>query len=131
LSQGLRERYRHALPRTPAVLRRLRKVRDAYAGMFTTHDLLLSPVLAHVTPKLGYLSPNVPFDELLHRLMAYVAFTPLNNAAGGPAIALPTGASAGGLPIGVHLSAAHGDERTLLEVAFALEADTPWRRIQD
>ena len=34
------------------------------------------------------------------------------------------------LPIGVHLSAAHGQERLLLELAFALEADRPWRRIQ-
>ncbi len=29
------------------------------------------------------------------------------------------------------LSAAHGQERVLLELAFALEADRPWRRIQD
>jgi amidase len=29
------------------------------------------------------------------------------------------------------LSAAHGDDRTLLEVAFALEAERPFPRIQD
>ncbi|MDT7563519.1 MAG: amidase, partial [Pseudonocardiales bacterium] len=46
-------------------------------------------------------------------------------------ISLPTGATAGGLPIGVQLSAAYGDERTLLELAFALEQARPWRRIQD
>ncbi|MCX6466057.1 MAG: amidase [Pseudonocardiales bacterium] len=131
LSHGLRERYRRAMPRTPVIVRRLRRVQDAYAGVFTAHDLVLSPVLAHPAPPLGHLAPTVPYDELLRRLLAYVAFTPLNNVAGAPGIALPAGATAGGLPIGVHLSAAVGDERSLLEVAFALEAERPFRRIQD
>ena len=130
-THGLIARYKRALPRTPAILRRLTRVRHDYAALFTRHDVLLSPVLAHVTPELGWLSPTVPFDLLLQRLLDYVAFTPLNNVAGAPAISLPAGTSAGGLPIGVHLSVAHGDERTLLELAYALEADQPWPRIQD
>jgi len=88
-------------------------------------------VLAHVTPKLGHLSPTVPFDELLDRLLAYVGFTPLHNAAGTPAISLPMGMSAEGLPVGIQLSAAYGDERTLLETAFELEQLQAWPRIQD
>lgn len=131
LSRGLLERYRRGLLRTPAILRRLRRVRRDYARLFVGHDLVLSPVLAHVTPPLGHLRPTVPFDELLDRLLKYVAFTPLNNVSGGPAIALPTGAAANGLPIGVHVSAAHGKEQTLLELAYELEQATPWRRIQD
>jgi amidase len=78
---------------------------------------VLSPVLAHVTPELGYLSPEVPFPELFQRMTRYVSFTPINNANGSPAISLPMGAATNGLPIGVELSAAHGDERTLLEIA--------------
>ncbi len=92
---------------------------------------MLTPVLAHTVPQLGHLSPEVPFDTLFERLLRYVAFTPLNNAAGTPAISLPMGACANGLPIGVQLQAAHGAERTLLELAFALEAAQPFRRIQD
>jgi amidase len=60
-----------------------------------------------------------------------VGFTPLNNAAGGPAISLPLGRTSQGLPIGAHLSADLGDERTLLELAFELEEARPWARIQD
>ena len=60
-----------------------------------------------------------------------MAFTPLNNIAGTPAISLPMAVAAEGTPIGVQLSAAYGDERTLLETAFALEADSPFPRIQD
>ncbi|GAA1264592.1 amidase [Kitasatospora nipponensis] len=131
LTQGLRRTYLRGMLGTPGMLRRLARVKDSYAGLFQAHDVILSPVLAHVAPPIGHLNPNVPFEELKDRLERYVAFTPVNNIAGGPGIALPTGAAANDLPIGVHLSAAHGDERTLLELAFALEADQPWRRIQD
>jgi amidase len=71
----------------------------------------------------------VPFDVLFPRLVDYVAFTPLNNATGTPAIAVPMGATEAGLPIGVHLMACHGDERTLLEVAYELEEARPFRRL--
>jgi amidase len=130
-TRGLIDHYKRVAPRTPAFLRRLGRARQDYAALFTEHDVLLSPVLAHATPELGWLQPTVPFEQLLRRLIDYVAFTPLNNVAGAPAMSLPVGASANGLPIGVHLSVAHGDERTLLELAYALEADRPWRRIQD
>ncbi|MDQ2699373.1 MAG: amidase family protein, partial [Actinomycetota bacterium] len=90
-----------------------------------------SPVLAHTTPPLGHLSPTLPFDELFDRLREYVAFTPLNNAAGAPAVSLPLGRTSVGLPVGAHLAADVGDERTLLELAFELEETRPWPRIQD
>ncbi|MEV7929105.1 amidase [Kitasatospora sp. NPDC088264] len=131
LTTGLRRLYQREFLHTPAVLRRLRGAEAAYAGLFRTHDVILSPVLAHAAPPIGHLSPNVAFDELIERLQRYVAFTPVNNVTGGPGIALPTGAAPSGLPIGVHISAAHGQERLLLELAFELEADRPWRRIQD
>ena len=98
--------------------------------MFLHHELVLSPVLAHVAPEIGYLSPTVPFDELLQRLQCYVAFTPLNNIAGAPAISLPMAIAEQGVPIGVQLSAAHADERTLIETAFLLEQEQSFPRIQ-
>jgi amidase len=129
LTQGLRGHFRRHRRQFPGALRRLRGTPRAYARLFARHELVLSPVLAHVTPRIGYLSPTVPFDVLIERLRSYVAYTPLNNIAGSPALSLPLGRTGTGLPIGVHLAAAHGDERTLLEVAFALEADQPWPRI--
>ena len=131
LSLGLAKEYRKHFYKTPAVLYRLKRTRHQYAEQFRQYDLVLSPVLAHTTPELGYISPNVPFDTLMDRLERYVSFTPLNNAAGSPAISLPMGASKNDLPIGVQFSAAHGAERTLLEIAFELEQAQPWRRIQD
>lgn len=131
LSQGLAALYRKNMLKTPFVLYRLKKLWNEYARAFDNCDVILSPVLAHTTPTLGHLSPEQDFDELFERLTRYVSFTPLNNAAGGPAISLPLGASTQGLPIAIHLSANHGDERTLLELAFELEAAQPFRRIQD
>jgi amidase len=132
LTSGLWRRYRRGgWTRTPGMFWRLRQAARTYAASFDHHELLLSPVVAHVTPPLGHLSPNVPFDELMRRLRDHVAFTPLQNVTGTPAISLPMGISDNGLPIGVQLAAAYGDERTLLEVAFALEEQAPWPRIQD
>lgn len=131
MTKGLARLYRKNMLKTPLILYRLKKIHQEYAALFSRYDVILSPVLAHTTPKLGYLAPDTPFDVLFDRLMRYVSFTPLNNVSGGPGISLPVGQSSQGLPIGAHFSANHGDERTLLEVAYALEQAYPWRRIQD
>ncbi|MEC3953348.1 amidase [Nocardia sp. CDC153] len=130
-TQGLADRFRGSMLRSPAVLYRLARTRHAYAAAFRDVELVLSPVLASPTPRLGYLSPDQPFDEVFDRLLAYVTYTPLANVTGAPALSFPLGVSAQGLPIGMLFSAAHGDERTLLELAYTLEAARPPRRIQD
>ncbi|MBT2467757.1 amidase [Streptomyces sp. ISL-66] len=132
LSQGLRDEYLRNWRRTPGVLRRLKRTREAYAASFRGLDLLLSPVLAHTTPPIGHLSPAVPYAQLIERILAYVAFTPVDNVVGTPSVSVPAPhATTDGLPIGVMFSARPGGERKLLEIAFELEADRPFRRIQD
>ncbi|MDT9687018.1 amidase [Streptomyces sp. P9(2023)] len=131
LSRGLRDAYLQNWRRTPGVLRRLKRTREAYAAAFRGLDLILSPVLAHTTPPIGHLGPTVPYPTLIERILAYVAFTPIDNVVGTPSISVPTpGATEDGLPVGVMLSGRPGSERTLLEAAFALEAERPFRRIQ-
>lgn len=117
--------------RTPGAIAALRRSAGEYARIFDQHDLVLSPVVGHRTPQLGWLDPSVDFDEAFERLRAYASFTPLANAAGSPAISLPLGRTSNDLPLGLHVWAAHGDERTLLELAFELEAAAPFARIQD
>ena len=123
--------YKRNFYKTPLFLYRLKKIQHEYQQMFSQFDVLLSPVLAHTTPKLGYISPQLPFDELFARIQNYVTFTPIQNIAGAPAISLPLGQTAEhGLPIGMQLSANLGDERTLLELAYQLEEAQPWAKIQ-
>jgi amidase len=131
LTKGLAGYYRKRFYKTPTTFMRLKRLESGYARLFDNFDVMLSPVLAHTTPELGYLSPAQSFESLLARLTQYVAFTPLNNIVGSPAMTLPMGATRQGLPIGVHFSAAYGAERTLLELACEIEQAFSWRRIQD
>lgn len=123
-------RYFTSQPR--AVLQsilRLRRFPAKYARALAGYDVLVSPSVAAAPPKLGFLATDLAFDTMFDRLKTYVPFTPLLNAAGAPAISLPLGRSEEGLPLGVQFAAAHGDERTLLELAFELEAAHPWPRV--
>lgn len=131
LTLGLSRYYRKKMLKTPLTLYRLKRSWQSYARVFRDYDVVLSPVLAHAPPELGYLSPTVDFETLIDRLIKYASFTPANNASGSPAISLPLGAADNGLPVGVQLAAVQGDEKTLLELAFEIEQARPWRRIQD
>ncbi|MBJ8348952.1 amidase [Antrihabitans sp. YC2-6] len=130
VTRGLAKMWTRNSFRTVATLRRLRAATQIYDDTFSNLDVVLSPTLSHPAPEIGYLSPEVPFDELFVRLQRYVAFTPLNNVGGGPAITLPSGMTAGNLPGSIHLSAARGDERTLLEMAYEFEEARPFPRIR-
>lgn len=130
-TRGLSQAFARSFWRTPAAIVALRRSASDYHAVFTSLDVVLSPTLGHTTPRVGWLDPGVEFDEAFERLRTYVAYTPLNNGSGGPAISLPLGRTSTDLPLGLHFSADHGDERTLLELAFELEAASPFARIQD
>jgi amidase len=130
LTRGLARRFVRNAWRTPGALRTLKHSERLYRDAFADVDVIVSPTLGYVTPRLGHLDPSVDFDVLFERLVQYAAFTPLNNASGGPAISLPLAQTSDGRPVGVHFSALHGDEQTLLELAYELEADRPFARIQ-
>lgn len=115
----------------PAIVKRLIKFTKTYNDIFKNFDILLSPALSHPTPEIGYLGPKVPFAEAFERVRQYVAFTPLQNVSGAPAISLPLGFSSNGLPLGVQFGAAFGHEKELLELAFELEEAKPWPRIDE
>jgi len=129
LTRGLTQLFAGRGKELPGAVRRLRASKQLYAEAFRARDLVLSPTLSHTTPRIGHLSPTKPFPELFDLLRDYTGFTPLNNASGGPGISLPLGATSTGLPLGIHFSAAHGDERTLLEIAYELEEAQPFRSL--
>lgn len=65
-------------------------------------------------------------DQLAMESLARTPFTQLANLTGTPAISLPLGWSAGGLPVGVQFGAPHGQEGRLLQLAAQLEEASPW-----
>ena len=117
LAQNAKKRWwRH-----PPALYRLHHYAETYAQIFQRCDVVLCPTTAGPAPKLGYLSPGQSYEQQLARLTALLPFTPVQNTAGGPAISLPVARTQEGLPIGIQLAAPNGQERRLLELAFALE----------
>jgi aspartyl-tRNA(Asn)/glutamyl-tRNA(Gln) amidotransferase subunit A len=50
------------------------------------------------------------------------------NLAGLPALSLPCGFDAGGLPIGMQIIGKHFDESTILRIAYAYEQSTEWHK---
>jgi amidase len=73
----------------------------------------------------GHARPRAQPEELIERTERLVGYTPIHNAAGCPAMSVPLG-WVEGLPVGIHFAAAPGADRTLLELAFELEAARPW-----
>ena len=124
---GLAKRATKRLYRAPLYLARLAAVGPVAQRNFPAVDVILTPTLAHTTPRIGYLSGDLDFETHFARLPDYVGFTPLHNASGQPSISLPLGHTDDGRPIGVMLSARRGQERLLLELAFELEAAAPLR----
>jgi len=97
-----------------------------YTAQFERYDVLLTPVLASVPVAIGTIDPTRGYDEAAALLARYVAYTPVENASGAPGIALPMGIAPGGLPVGMQFTCAPGGERTLLELAYALEREVDW-----
>jgi amidase len=126
------ERFAAAnLRRRPAAIARLATLRRRMLPRVGDYDVLLTPTLAEVPPLVGHLSPTADYDQIVERLVDWVAFTPLQNVTGDPAISLPLGHSACGLPVGMMFSARMGREATLLELAYELEEAVPFRLITD
>jgi amidase len=128
-SLGMVELARKAGPQALAeALHRLNEDSLAYDTWFPSHqfDVVLSPVLSSPAPKLGEVGPLVDFDTLSARLIEYVGYTPIHNIAGAPAMSVPLSWTDAGLPVGSMFSARRGNERTLFELAYQLEAAQPW-----
>ncbi len=102
-----------------AIQKRLVAAAMAYDEWIKGFDIVISPV---APSPLGYLRGDVPFDTLRERLLHEVGYTLIHNVSGAPAMSLPMGWTTGGLPVGIQFSAANGAEKTLLEIAFEMEA---------
>jgi len=126
LTKGLSRMLTRQADRLPGSLLRLRRLASNPDLAFGPYDLLLSPVTGYPAPPIGHLGPDVEFRTHLVRLLQFASMTPVQNVSGAPAMSMPLGRSAQGMPIGVHLAAPFGHERRLLEVALELEEAAPW-----
>lgn len=98
------------------------------AGFFEEYDIILSPTLADPPLPLGTLDMMGDDVEVyIERMWGHLAFTPLYNLSGCPAASLPMHTTPDGLPVGVQIGAAFGNEALLFRLSSQLEEAHPWR----
>jgi aspartyl-tRNA(Asn)/glutamyl-tRNA(Gln) amidotransferase subunit A len=106
-----------------------RLIVDGFRTAFSDVDVIATPTLPINAPPFGAETTRVAGAEV--PVMA--ALNPLTapaNAAGLPALAVPCGFSAAGLPVSLQLIGRPFDEATLLVAGQAYERRTPWHAMQ-
>lgn len=98
----------------------------AFGAFFEDWDIILTPVTALPTPRLGtteYLtvSDNPSVLDWFGNLWRQFAYTPLANLAGIPGISLPLGRQENGLPLGIQAQARQAHDGLLLQLAAQIE----------
>jgi aspartyl-tRNA(Asn)/glutamyl-tRNA(Gln) amidotransferase subunit A len=130
-SQAVRERLELGAI-TPAVSyiqaqRVRRRIADEFLAAMQDVDVLVTPTgPTAATPLEGDLITGDEADPAL--LAAAMNFTGPHDLTGFPALSIPCGFTAGGLPVGLQLIAKPFDEATLLAAAHAYEQATDWHR---
>jgi amidase len=120
----------------------------ALGQLFTRFDLYLTPTCAQPPARIGELKPAAWQQQALRLVLRFglaallrrsgmveqlafdnlqrTPFTQLANLTGVPAMSVPWGLDARGLPLGVQFVAAWGREDLLLRLASQLEQARPW-----
>ncbi|MGH9659235.1 MAG: amidase family protein, partial [Bryobacteraceae bacterium] len=107
-----------------AARREMDRLRRAIGEVFATVDLLVTPA----TPVPAVTVEGA--DTLDTRPVGGTSLSlrntaPFNNF-GIPAISIPCGFSASGMPIGMQISGSHWGEQRVLQLAYAYERETQW-----
>lgn len=106
------------------LLRRL-ELRGRVAALFSTIDLLLTPVHPFGPLTLESIRTLGEQPDLIFKLQRYTC--PFNMT-GSPTIILPGGFTDAGLPIAFQLVAAHLNETALIRAGVAFQGETFWHR---
>lgn len=94
-------------------------------AIFQDHDVLLTPALATLPPKVGKWEGRGALWTF-NGVVRFVPYTAAWNHVGFPAASVPVGATPEGVPLCIQLIGRPGDEATLLSLATQMEAERPW-----
>ena len=98
------------------------------AALFDEIDVLITPTAAMPAFAAEGPMPREIAGQRVHPAMA-VPFAMLGNMWGGPAISVPAGITAAGLPVGVHIIGDQHRDDVVLRLARVLEEAQPWPRL--
>jgi amidase len=125
LAESFNKKPKDALSKALAVFHESTVQIEAFMA---NYDAWLTPVLTAPPILLGEQAPTLDFATLYDRVTHYVAYTPIHNVAGTPAMSVPLGMSKDNLPIGSQFAAAKGREDLLYALAYELEQAQPWSK---
>ena len=136
-------------PEYTGAVRYLQRLGRRIGEFFERYPVLLTPVVSAPPFRHGALQPPSSEKTAMAALGAlraskalralgaleraagtvfdWLAYTPIANATGQPAMSVPLSWNAAGLPIGVHFMGRYADEATLFRLAAELELAAPWR----
>ncbi|MGH2991689.1 MAG: amidase [Solirubrobacterales bacterium] len=103
--------------------------RRSLASAFEGVDVIAWPTVPAVAPPLDNPTVELPSGRLPADA-ANARFGGLANLTGIPAISVPVGVGAAGMPVGLQLQAAWGHDELLLDAAEALERATERRHVE-
>ena len=102
-------------------------LRRQVMGVLSEVDILVSPTSPYPAPKHTDLTAKFEnAEDVRKRFFFHRAYTGIYSLSSLPAISIPGGFTADGLPIGLQLGAAPFAEETLFRAAYSYEQATPW-----
>jgi len=104
----------------------LNQARHEIEQIFETVDILVTPTTPVPAPKISDLTGDP--EALRPRELLLLRNTRPFNVWGLPAISVPCGFTAAGLPIGLQIAGPHWQEARVLQVAHAYEQATKWHK---
>ena len=101
------------------------KVAERLNRLLSDHDVILTPGAARPAPRAGRYEGKGAVTTL-NGVASWVPHFGPWNFTGQPAVSVPAGFTADGLPRGVQLVGRPHDEATLVSLAAQIEAERPW-----
>ena len=106
-----------------------RWLRSRFDQLFRQYDLLMTPTMAVPAFRIGE-APHTIAGREVRPAWDYTPFTSPFNMTGLPAASIPCGFSAEGMPIGLHIIGAKGQENAVLRASAAFEEAHPWAHLR-
>jgi amidase len=106
----------------------LQKFSRGVARFLAGVDLWLTPTMSAPPARIGEITSSAaePLRALAKGAPTVAYPLVVANITGNPAMSVPLGRAADGMPLGVHFLGRYGDEATLFRLAAQLEAARPW-----
>lgn len=123
------ERLRHGQFITATQYLRAQKVRglvmEEFDDLLGRVDAIVLPSVPAVAPRIGQNTIEIG-GEALETRAVITRFSRLFNFVGAPALSVPCGFGADGLPVGLQIAGRPMDEETVIAIGAAYEQATPW-----